>query len=228
MPVCARGAIRNVQQTEKFAVEREYGLAAAYYGYSMRIDQHGAARARRGERDRGVSSREERPGELHVKDALENRAKAWVCEGRLSMAAARRGFATNWETLYGVSTAARRDQHRLHSSPGLSKDRSAPVRKPTERGLSAPRKLVRRCGRQEPASQLLSREPPATARGEGRQRTTGDRLLRSAHMDHVFVIMMENTSYDDLLSPSNTNTAFIRPPGERQWAGERTTSASRT
>jgi phosphatidylinositol-3-phosphatase len=27
---------------------------------------------------------------------------------------------------------------------------------------------------------------------------------------HIFVIMMENTSYDDLLSPSNTNTAFIQ------------------
>jgi phospholipase C len=31
-----------------------------------------------------------------------------------------------------------------------------------------------------------------------------------AHLDHVFVIMMENTSYDDLLSPDNANTAFIR------------------
>ena len=30
------------------------------------------------------------------------------------------------------------------------------------------------------------------------------------HIDHVFVIMMENTSYSDLLSPSNSNTAFIR------------------
>jgi phosphatidylinositol-3-phosphatase len=30
------------------------------------------------------------------------------------------------------------------------------------------------------------------------------------HIDHVFVIMMENTAYSDLLSPSNTNTAFIR------------------
>jgi phospholipase C len=29
-------------------------------------------------------------------------------------------------------------------------------------------------------------------------------------LKHVFVIMMENTSFDDLLSPSNTNTAFIR------------------
>ena len=30
------------------------------------------------------------------------------------------------------------------------------------------------------------------------------------HMDHVFVIMMENTSYSDLLDPSNTNTTFIQ------------------
>jgi len=29
-------------------------------------------------------------------------------------------------------------------------------------------------------------------------------------LKHVFVIMMENTSYDDLLSPSNLNTTFIR------------------
>ena len=30
------------------------------------------------------------------------------------------------------------------------------------------------------------------------------------HLDHVFVIMMENTSYDDLLSPSNPNTTYIQ------------------
>jgi phospholipase C len=30
------------------------------------------------------------------------------------------------------------------------------------------------------------------------------------HMDHVFVIMMENSSYDALLSPSNPDTAFIQ------------------
>ena len=29
-------------------------------------------------------------------------------------------------------------------------------------------------------------------------------------MNHVFVIMMENTSYNDLLSPSNPNTTFIQ------------------
>ena len=32
------GTIRNVPQTEKFAVEREYGMAATYYGYSIEID----------------------------------------------------------------------------------------------------------------------------------------------------------------------------------------------
>jgi hypothetical protein len=30
------------------------------------------------------------------------------------------------------------------------------------------------------------------------------------HLGHVFVIMMENTSYSDLLDPSNTNTTFIQ------------------
>ncbi len=31
-----------------------------------------------------------------------------------------------------------------------------------------------------------------------------------SQLDHVFVIMMENTSYSDLLSPSNPNTTFIQ------------------
>jgi len=30
------------------------------------------------------------------------------------------------------------------------------------------------------------------------------------HMSHVFVIMMENTSYNDLLNPSNANTTYIQ------------------
>jgi hypothetical protein len=31
-----------------------------------------------------------------------------------------------------------------------------------------------------------------------------------AHLQHIFVIMMENTGYDTLLTPSNTNTQFIQ------------------
>jgi hypothetical protein len=35
-------------------------------------------------------------------------------------------------------------------------------------------------------------------------------VARFAHLDHVFVIMMENTSYKDLLSASNSYTGYIR------------------
>ena len=38
----------------------------------------------------------------------------------------------------------------------------------------------------------------------------GDKSGGFSHMRHVFVIMMENTSYSDLLNPSNTNTTFIQ------------------
>ena len=38
----------------------------------------------------------------------------------------------------------------------------------------------------------------------------GHRSDGFAHMRHVFVIMMENTSYNDLLNPSNANTTFIQ------------------
>jgi len=96
------GTIRNVPQAEKFAVEREYGMAAAYYGYSIEID-HIVPLELGG--SNSIANLFPEPGsgtaDYHVKDALENRAKAWVCEGRLSLAAARHGFATDWEALYG-------------------------------------------------------------------------------------------------------------------------------
>ena len=51
---------------------------------------------------------------------------------------------------------------------------------------------------------------PAAAGGPARPDVPPATAPHFAHMDHVFVIMMENTSYDDLLSPSNTNTQFIQ------------------
>lgn len=95
------GSIRNVPQSEKFAVEREYGMAATYYGYSVEIDhiiplELGGSNS--------IANLFPEPGsgtaDYHLKDQAENRAKAWVCEGRISLAAARQGFATNWKTLY--------------------------------------------------------------------------------------------------------------------------------
>jgi len=95
------GAIRNVPQAEKFQVEREYGMAAAYYGYTIEIDhivplELGGSNA--------IANLFPEPGSgtanYHVKDELENRAKAAVCDGQLSLRTARRGFARNWEALY--------------------------------------------------------------------------------------------------------------------------------
>jgi hypothetical protein len=94
-------AIRDVPQSEKFQVEREYGMAASYYGRTIEIDhivplELGGSNA--------IANLFPEPGsgaaDYHVKDALENRAKAVVCDGQLSLRAARRGFSRNWEALY--------------------------------------------------------------------------------------------------------------------------------
>jgi phosphatidylinositol-3-phosphatase len=56
--------------------------------------------------------------------------------------------------------------------------------------------------------------PIAVSAQTGSGSSPGQPALSSSrgqfHLDHVFVIMMENTSYDDLLSPSNPNTTYIR------------------
>jgi hypothetical protein len=94
-------SIRNAPQSEKFSVEREYGMPATYFGFSIEIDhiiplELGGSNS--------IANLFLEPGthtaNYHVKDQLENRAKGLVCEGRLSLRAARRGFATNWEALY--------------------------------------------------------------------------------------------------------------------------------
>ena len=94
-------AIRNVPQSEKFAVEREYGMAESYYGYTIEIDhivplELGGSNA--------IANLVPEPGSgaanYHAKDALENRAKAEVCAGQLSLYAARMGLARNWVALY--------------------------------------------------------------------------------------------------------------------------------
>jgi Protein of unknown function (DUF3761) len=95
------GAIRDVPQSEKFAVEREYSKPATYYGYTVEID-HIVPLELGG--SNSIANLFFEPGRgknnYHAKDQVEDRAKAWVCEGRISLAAARRGFATNWEVLY--------------------------------------------------------------------------------------------------------------------------------
>ena len=103
--LCGRGfhtsAVRNVPQTEKFAVEREYGLAPAYYGSSLEIDhivplELGGSNAIANLFPERANAR---PG-YHVKDRLEDRLHQLVCAGTMSLAAARAGIARNWPALY--------------------------------------------------------------------------------------------------------------------------------
>jgi hypothetical protein len=102
--ICSAGfrtsTIRDVPQSEKFAVEREYGLPARLYGRSLEIDhiiplELGGSNA--------ITNLFPEPGSgrwsYHVKDRLENVLHERVCAGRMPLLAARRSVATNWERL---------------------------------------------------------------------------------------------------------------------------------
>ena len=95
------GTIRNVSQSEKFAVEREYGMAARLYGRTIEID-HIVALELGGSND--IANLFPEPGsgpdDYHVKDKLENRAHDLVCAGQLSLHTARASMAGDWEALY--------------------------------------------------------------------------------------------------------------------------------
>jgi len=95
------GTIRNVPQSEKTAVEREYGMAAKSYGRTPEID-YIISLGLGGSND--IANLFAEPGSgratYHTKDKLENKLHALVCGGKMSLATARRGIATNWETLY--------------------------------------------------------------------------------------------------------------------------------
>jgi len=103
--ICAAGfrtaTIRAVTESERFAVEREYGMAARPYGNTIEID-HIVALELGGSND--IANLFPEPGSgvanYHVKDRLENRAHDAVCSGALSLSAARTSIATNWEALY--------------------------------------------------------------------------------------------------------------------------------
>jgi hypothetical protein len=100
-PSFRTGVIRNVPQTEKFAVEREYGMPAAYYGRTMEID-HIVSLELGG--SNSIANLYPEPGagaaNYHVKDRLENRLHALVCSGAIGLRAAQSGIARDWEALY--------------------------------------------------------------------------------------------------------------------------------
>ncbi|HEV7134123.1 MAG TPA: DUF3761 domain-containing protein [Gaiellaceae bacterium] len=95
------GAVRNVPQAEKYAVEREYGLPARLYGRTIEID-HVVPLELGGAND--LANLFPEPGSgaasYHAKDALENRVHDLVCAGRMTLRVAQSRIASNWETLF--------------------------------------------------------------------------------------------------------------------------------
>jgi hypothetical protein len=103
--LCSAGfrtsAIRNVPQSEKYAVEREYGLRPGHYGRSLEID-HIVSLELGGSNDIANLFPERlyaHPG-YRVKDRLENRLHDLVCSGRLVLRDAQHGIAADWEGFY--------------------------------------------------------------------------------------------------------------------------------
>jgi Protein of unknown function (DUF3761) len=103
--ICSPGfhtsAIRNVPESVKFAVEREYGMKPGHYGDALEID-HIVSLELGGSNDIANLFPERldaRPG-YRVKDRLENRLHAMVCARSVGLRAAQRGIAANWQGLY--------------------------------------------------------------------------------------------------------------------------------
>ena len=100
-PTFRTSSIRNVPESEKFAVEREYGMAPGHYGSSLEID-HIVSLELGGSNDIAnlfPEGRDAQPG-YRVKDRLENTLHAWVCAGRIGLRSAQRQIAGNWQALY--------------------------------------------------------------------------------------------------------------------------------
>jgi len=94
-------SIRNVPQSEKYAVEAEYGMAQRLYGRTLEID-HIISLELGGSNDIANLFPEKAspaPG-YKTKDRLENKLHDLVCSGQMTLSSARIGIATNWQTLY--------------------------------------------------------------------------------------------------------------------------------
>jgi hypothetical protein len=95
------GDVRNVPQSEKFAVEKEYGLKPRHYGRTLEID-HIVSLELGGSNDIANLFPEKanaHPG-YKAKDRLENRLANMVCDGAIGLRSARTRIAANWQRLY--------------------------------------------------------------------------------------------------------------------------------
>jgi hypothetical protein len=93
--------IRFLPLSEKKAVEIEYGLVPKAYGSTLEID-HIVSLELGGSNEIAnlfPEKADAAPG-YHVKDKLENKLHTLVCSGTMTLRAARRRIATNWQVLY--------------------------------------------------------------------------------------------------------------------------------
>jgi hypothetical protein len=84
--------VRNVPESEKHAVEVEYGMTPKSYGRTLEID-HIVSLEIGGSNDISNLFPEKAPG-YHVKDKLENKLHALVCSGAMSLRTAQVGIAS--------------------------------------------------------------------------------------------------------------------------------------
>ena len=95
------GDVRNVPDSEKHAVEVEYGLTPRGYSSTLEID-HIVSLELGGSNDianRFPEKANANPG-YGVKDLLENKVHDLVCSGTMTLRAAQTGIASNWQALY--------------------------------------------------------------------------------------------------------------------------------
>jgi hypothetical protein len=124
--ICSSGfhtsSIRNVPQSEKYALESEYGMPARLYGRTIEID-HIVSLELGGSNDPANLYPEPGSGRAnyHVKDRLENKLHDLVCSGAMTLRTAQHGIATNWQSLYRsvfprAAHSVKRDAHRTPRS----------------------------------------------------------------------------------------------------------------
>jgi hypothetical protein len=94
-------SVRNVPQSEKYAVEREYAMPARLYGRTIEID-HIVSLELGGSND--IANLFPEPGNgiasYHAKDQLENRLHQLVCSGQFNLRATQVRIAADWTALY--------------------------------------------------------------------------------------------------------------------------------
>jgi hypothetical protein len=102
--ICARGfrtgTIRDVPQTEKHAVEAEYGMPQRSYGRTIEIDHIVPLELGGSNAVANLFPEPAGPDGYRLKDRLENRLHDLVCAGAVGLHAAQAAIAGNWERLY--------------------------------------------------------------------------------------------------------------------------------